>query len=528
VKFISTIVIALFLTSCATGDKNSSLDNRALKISKTSTQGEQRVALVIGNRDYTSLSKLKNPINDARAMRNILSKKSFSVIYLENASQLEMEEAIDKFAYKLKNENGVGMFYYAGHGMEVEGKNYLIPTNAKITSKKYVKSKSVSIDIIVSAMEEAKNRLNILVLDSCRNDPFNRSGTGGLAPINSAKGIYVAYATAPNKVAEDGEGENGLFTQHLIKYINQEGLKIEDVFKKVRTEVRKDSNGNQIPWSSSSIEGDFYFTFPKIKPKKSISSSIIYSKKEKQAFLHDGIKHSVGKDKKNGDGDGDGNAYHTNGKDDYHDDCEIHKVCHDGLNFPSFNNYIDTSTAINETYKGFTDERYFLVGVTSENENKKNTYTNVVRITVGKPINVRTRSYIHNNGNPHKDKTIAKDVTLKLNGFTYSGTNKDGKRVYKSDLVSDENGELRITQTIKSSNTSPISDDVIFKSINNKKFKLQYIVSNKNHKILGTSSHTPKLNSLKFIEEGDNIGSLGGYDGDPFFIYSLLTVVSVK
>ena len=263
-RVIFTIVVSLFLTSCATADKSANLGARGFDVVEKDMSSEQRGALVIGNKDYISLNKLKNPVNDARAMKDILSKKNFNVIYLENASQLEMEEAIDKFAYKLKNGNGVGMFYYAGHGMEVDGVNYLIPTDARIPSKKYVKSKSVSTDIIVSAMEEAKNRLNILVLDSCRSNPFSRGGTGGLAPINSAKGIYVAYATAPNKVAEDGDGDNGLFTQYLIKNINKSGLKIEDVFKRVRAGVQRDSNGKQIPWSSSSIVGDFYFTLPSI------------------------------------------------------------------------------------------------------------------------------------------------------------------------------------------------------------------------------------------------------------------------
>ena len=273
-RVIFTIVVSLFLTSCAMADKSANLGGRGFDVVKKDMSSEQRVALVIGNKDYISLNKLKNPINDARAMKDILSKKNFNVIYLENASQLEMEEAIDKFAYKLKNGNGVGMFYYAGHGMEVDGVNYLIPTDARIPSKKYVKSKSVSTDIIVSAMEEAKNRLNILVLDSCRSNPFSRGGTGGLAPINSAKGIYVAYATAPNKVAEDGDGDNGLFTQYLIKNINQSGLKIEDVFKRVRAGVQRDSNGKQIPWSSSSIVGDFYFTLPSINKKQKTNSVI--------------------------------------------------------------------------------------------------------------------------------------------------------------------------------------------------------------------------------------------------------------
>ncbi|NEW60210.1 SUMF1/EgtB/PvdO family nonheme iron enzyme, partial [Sulfurovum sp. bin170] len=244
--------------------------DRSIRLSST-MKVEARVALVIGNQDYSSLNVLKNPINDATAMRDILKEKNFSVIYLEDASQMEMESAIESFANRLSVGKGVGLFYYAGHGIEVGGVNYLIPTDARIPSKKFVKSKSVSTDIVVSAMEEAKNRLNIVILDSCRSNPFGRDGSGGLAPLNSASGIYVAYATAPGRIAEDGDEGNGLFTKYLIRYINQSGLKIEDVFKRVRENVMRDSNNAQVPWSSSSIYGDFYFTLPN-KKKNSTKS----------------------------------------------------------------------------------------------------------------------------------------------------------------------------------------------------------------------------------------------------------------
>jgi len=247
-------------------------ETRAVDIVANGMKNEQRVALVIGNSNYKSFNILKNPINDAAAMRDILEKKGFFVIYLEDGSQLKIEEAIETFALRLKKGKGIGLFYYAGHGIEVDGVNYLIPTDARIPSKKFVKSKSVSTDIIVSAMEEAKNRINILILDSCRSNPFARGSSGGLAPLNSATGIYVAYATAPGKVAEDGDSNNGLFTKYLIKYINENGLTIENVFKKVRRDVKISSNGGQIPWSSSSIDGEFYFTLPKknLTKKKSI------------------------------------------------------------------------------------------------------------------------------------------------------------------------------------------------------------------------------------------------------------------
>lgn len=243
-------------------------DDRGFEVVLKEMKREPRVALVIGNKDYSTLGSLKNPINDARDMTAILTQKGFYVIPLENASQRQMEQAITQFANKIRSGKGVGLFYYAGHGVEVGGVNYLIPSDAQIPSIDFVKSKTVSVDSVLSAMERANNRFNILILDACRNDPFVRGG-GGLAPINNATGVFVAYATSPGKVAEDGAGRNGLFTKYLKKYINQKGLKIEEVFKSVGKEVQIESGRRQTPWTSSSVYGDFYFTLPipKEEPK---------------------------------------------------------------------------------------------------------------------------------------------------------------------------------------------------------------------------------------------------------------------
>ena len=248
-------------------------EDRGFDVILKEMKGESRMALVIGNRDYRSLHSLKNPINDVRDMAKILRKKGFFVFLLENASQWKMEQEIIKFSKRIRREKGVGLFYYAGHGVEVEGVNYLIPSDVRIPSIDFVKSKTVSVDSIISSMEHAQNRFNILILDACRSNPFGRGG-GGLAPVNSATGIYVAYATAPSKIAEDGAGKNGLFTLYLKKYINQSGLKIEEVFKKVRRAVRRASDNRQTPWSISSVEGDFYFTLPTLKSKPKPQSVI--------------------------------------------------------------------------------------------------------------------------------------------------------------------------------------------------------------------------------------------------------------
>ena len=237
---------------------NAFSDERGFDVVLKEMKAESRVALVIGNKDYTSLNSLKNPINDARDMAEILRKKGFYVIPLENASQWQMEQAITEFSNKIRSGKGVGLFYYAGHGVEVDGVNYLIPSDAKIPSIDFIKSKTVSVDSLLSAMENAKNRFNILILDACRSNPFGRGGGGGLAPINNAIGVFVAYATAPGKIAEDGVESNGLFTKYLKRYINQSGLKIEEVFKSVGKEVQKESKRRQTPWTSSSVYGDFY------------------------------------------------------------------------------------------------------------------------------------------------------------------------------------------------------------------------------------------------------------------------------
>lgn len=276
-RFCFVAVFAIFLSVDVIAD-------RGVNIVPKEVREENRVALVIGNKDYTSLNSLRNPINDARDMANILTKKGFDVISLENASQWEMEQAIKKFSNKIKN-GGVGLFYYAGHGVEVNGVNYLIPSDAQIPSLDFVKSKTVSVDSVLSAMENSNNRFNILILDACRSNPFGRGG-GGLAPINNATGIFVAYATAPGKIAEDGAESNGLFTKYLKKYMNENGLKIEEVFKSVGRDVQKESNTRQTPWTSSSVYGDFYFSLPsaKIAKLKNSTTSI-----KKNIFTIDGV-----------------------------------------------------------------------------------------------------------------------------------------------------------------------------------------------------------------------------------------------
>ncbi len=225
---------------------------------------EKRVALLIGNSDYQT-APLKNPINDVRLMEKTLKHLGFETIRAENATQNQMKRLIVDFGRKIR-EGGVGLFFYAGHGMQVKGHNYLIPVGAVIDSEQDVEFESVDVGRVLAKMDAAQNRLNIVILDACRNNPFKRStrgGTRGLATVDAPRGTFIAYATGPGSVAVDGEYANSVFTKALADTIQVEGLKIEEVFKQIRATVRVNTNGQQIPWQSSSLEGDFYFSLPK-------------------------------------------------------------------------------------------------------------------------------------------------------------------------------------------------------------------------------------------------------------------------
>lgn len=229
---------------------------------------EQRLALVIGNAAYPT-EPLQNPANDARDLAQVLSKLGFEVIHRENLSQNDMKKSIRTFGKKLQG-GGVGLFYYAGHGVQVDGKNYLIPVNAAVNSEREVEYESVDVGFVLAQMEAARNPLNIVILDACRNNPFSRSfrsSTRGLASIDAPAGTLIAYATAPGSVASDGNAGNGLYTQELLANMRQPELKIEEVFKRVRIGVQQKTAGKQVPWESSSLTGDFYFITEKNRDK---------------------------------------------------------------------------------------------------------------------------------------------------------------------------------------------------------------------------------------------------------------------
>ncbi|MDM8535907.1 caspase family protein [Desulfobacterales bacterium HSG17] len=234
--------------------------DRGIKLNKKRVWKQKRMALVIGNGDYKD-SPLRNPPNDAKDMAKALKEYGFNVDTLINATQREMKKAVSKFGKKLK-QGGAGLFYYAGHGMQVSGRNYLIPVNAVIESESDVEYESVDAGRILGKMEDAGNDLNIVILDACRNNPFARSfrsGSQGLSRMDAPKGTMIVYATAPDSVAADGADKNGVFTKYLLKYMEAPGVPVEKVLKSVRMDVLKATGDQQVPWESSSLTGDFYF-----------------------------------------------------------------------------------------------------------------------------------------------------------------------------------------------------------------------------------------------------------------------------
>jgi WD40 repeat protein len=223
---------------------------------------ELRVALVVGNSLYKG-APLANPSNDARSMAAKLRELGFTVMEKQNATRDELAAASREFGNRLKL-GGVGVFYYAGHGVQYNGQNYLLPVDSDIQDETELQTRGYDVSEILNKMDAAKNRLNIIILDACRNNPLTRTTRsvqrGGLASMQQGTGTIVAYATQPGATAADGQaGGNSLYTQQLLLALSQPGLRVEDVFKQVRMEVFRRSGGVQTPWENSSLIGEFYF-----------------------------------------------------------------------------------------------------------------------------------------------------------------------------------------------------------------------------------------------------------------------------
>jgi uncharacterized caspase-like protein len=240
---------------------------------------------------------LKNPVNDAADMADTLAQFDFEVDLQIDVDHRTMVRAIRNFGRTIKKQGGVGLFYYAGHGIQVKGRNYLIPIGAVIETEGDAQFEAVDAGFVLSKMEDARNDMNIVILDACRNNPFARnfrSSSQGLARMDAPKGSIVAYATAPGELAADGTGRNGIYTKHLIQNIQAPHLKLEDVFKNVRRAVVMETSNKQVPWESSSLMGQFYFSPPKPSPPpQQAPADTAVLEKQAEILYWDSIKNST-------------------------------------------------------------------------------------------------------------------------------------------------------------------------------------------------------------------------------------------
>jgi len=223
----------------------------------------ERIALVIGVSAYSNAAPLPNPVRDAKLMASTLESVGFRVVRLMDTDLDGLKRAILEFGRALrKDETEAGLFYYAGHGVQVKGENYLIPVDANIESEDEVELQAVNVNDFLAVMESSKSRVNIVILDACRDNPFaasSRGGPRGLAPVDAPKGSYIAYSTSPGSVALDGAGTNSPYTEALAAAMLEPGTPIERVFKNARAKVLEATADRQLPWETSSITGEFMF-----------------------------------------------------------------------------------------------------------------------------------------------------------------------------------------------------------------------------------------------------------------------------
>lgn len=227
--------------------------------SASSVHYKRRMALVIGNADYRDAGRLVNTINDAKGMAKVLKGLGFEVTMVENGDYEKMKNAIFGFGDRIQDVD-VSLFFYAGHGMEVDGVNYLVPVDADIKSHLDIKQKCIPVSGVLNTMEFANDEgLNMVILDACRNNPFpaGKRGGAGLARVNAPSGTLIAYSTDPGSVASDGAGSNGLYTGELLKQLEL-SQRIEDIFMNTRNAVERLSDGKQRPWEEARLKGVFY------------------------------------------------------------------------------------------------------------------------------------------------------------------------------------------------------------------------------------------------------------------------------
>ncbi|GHU21762.1 hypothetical protein FACS1894164_02780 [Spirochaetia bacterium] len=234
----------------------------AIVLIPAALSAQQKYALVIGNAAYTNTTRLNNPVNDANDMTAALTGLGFQVEKILNGTLDQMEQAVVRLTRQLStNANAYGFFFYAGHGVQSNGENYLIPVDASIASESFLRSRALQVQAVLDELNTASNTLNIVVLDACRDNPFSwaRSGTRGLNVVTGQpSGSIIVYATAAGKTALDGTGRNGLFTGELLKHLSTPGIDVEEVFKRTGAEVSRASENAQLPAIYSLFYGKAY------------------------------------------------------------------------------------------------------------------------------------------------------------------------------------------------------------------------------------------------------------------------------
>ena len=240
----------------------------ATELRKTTPKSAPRLALVIGNANYVKLGRLGNPGRDAQLIAEKLRGLGFEVTEVADRDLKSLSADVDDFAQKVRERgrDTVSVLYYAGHGLENDSINYLVPVSADIRKRADVAPQSLSVKRVADRLSASGNQLNILIVDACRDNPFPPSvvpaGTRGLVPMGAVYGVFIASSTGSGKVAFDGEDGHSPYTRALAEAITTPGEKLEDVFKSVRRQVRLATGEQQIPWESTSLELDFYFVPP--------------------------------------------------------------------------------------------------------------------------------------------------------------------------------------------------------------------------------------------------------------------------
>lgn len=238
----------------------------ALSVAPAFGQTEKRIALVIGNNAYQTLPRLGNATTDAREVGRALEAAGFSVTVRTDVKRRELYQLIDTFGAAIAGSpDTVGLFYYAGHGIQANGRNYLVSVDANLQSEADLEPEGVDAGKVLRAMDQARNRINIVILDACRDNPLPKARTlsRGLSSMHAPRGTFIGYAAAPGQSAQDGApGENGVFTGVLVKQLAIPGLQLEEAFKRVIAGVSERTGGQQLPWMESSVQGNFFFLPP--------------------------------------------------------------------------------------------------------------------------------------------------------------------------------------------------------------------------------------------------------------------------